>query len=145
MKEIIWSCLVLLCLLLAVAGCTGEKIRGDFGGSPVSLMPEYIGEPLANDPNHTFTKEEFKVTVIFSDSSTREVTDYKLTQTREEGCYEIVVTWNGLEGERLIPMTYDPSADLDYKDPADHETIPETLPSAETDLSTVSAEEEPAA
>ena len=40
---------------------------------------------------------------------------------------------------------YDPSADLDYKDPADHETIPETLPSAETDLSTVSAEEEPAA
>ena len=70
-------------------------------------MPEYIGEPLANDPNHTFTKEEFKVTVIFSDSSTREVTD--------------------------------------YKDPADHETIPETLPSAETDLSTVSAEEEPAA
>lgn len=145
MKKIILICLALLCLLLSFVGCTGEKIRGDFGGTPVSLMPEYIGAPLENDPNHTFTKEELKVMVIFSDSSTREVKDYELTQNRAEGCYEIVVTWKGLEGDRIIPMTYDPSKDPDFKDPSDYETIPETIPSAETDVSTVSAEEEPAA
>ena len=145
MKKIISICLMLLCLLLSVIGCTGEKIRGDFGGTPVSIMPEYIGAPLENDPNHTFTKEELKVTVVFSDSSAREVTDYELTQNRAEGCYEIVVTWKGLEGDRIIPMTYDPSADPEFKDPGDHETIPETIPSAETDASTASVEEEPAA
>lgn len=133
---------MLLCLMLSVVGCTSEKVRGDFGGTPVSIMPEYIGEPLENDPNHTFTKEELKVTVVFSDTSMREVTDYELTQNRMEGCYEIIVKWKDLEGDRLIPMTYDPSADPDFQDPSDHETIPETIPSAETDASTAAAEEE---
>ncbi len=143
MKKLISICL-LLCVAAAVfCGCTGTNVRGDFGGTPASIMPYYIGGALTNDPDHTFTKDEFKVTLVFSDSTTREITDYKLRQERSEGCYEIFVTWHDLEGYRIIPMNYDPATDpaLQKKD-AETDVAEETQEDAavaETDV------EEPAA
>lgn len=131
MKKFLSICCMLLCAVLLFS-CTGKKMRGDFGGTPASLMLNYIGGAI-NDPNHTFTKDEFEVTMVFSDSSTRVITDYKLRQERAEGCFEIFATWGDLEGYRIIPIQYDPSIDPEFVDPADHETMPETIPSADTD------------
>lgn len=124
MKKILSICLLLVCMT-ALFACT--DVKGDFGGEPVDLMPNYIGGAI-DDPNHVFTKDEFTVTLIFSDSSTREITDYTLRQERAEGCFEIFVTWKDIEGYRIIPIGYEPAAETTS---AESETVPETEQSAE--------------
>lgn len=144
MKKLISICL-LLCVAAVFCGCTKTTLRGDFGGTPTSLMPYYIGGVLTNDPDHTFTKDEFKVMMIFSDSSMREITDYKLRQERSEGCYEIFVTWSDLEGYRIIPVNYDPATDPALQKDAETEETQATEDTAEETAADEAAAEEPAA
>ena len=144
MKKLISICL-LLCVAAIFCGCTKTTLRGDFGGTPTSLMPYYIGGALTNDPDHTFTKDEFKVMMIFSDSSMREITDYKLRQERSEGCYEIFVTWGDLEGYRIIPVSYDPATDPALQKDAETEETQATEDTAEETDADEAAAEEPAA
>ena len=105
--------------LLSLAGCGATMKKGEFGGNPVSLMPQYNGEG-EDDPFYQFTEDDLTVRVVYDDSTIADMeTGFKVTTTTEMGWFEIEVSWNGLTGELLIPIgkekyqTY--KAELDEK------------------------------
>lgn len=101
MKKIFCVLLAVL-FLLPLTGC-GLK-TSEFGGKPVSLMPKYIGEGV-DDPYYQFTEEDLVVRIVYDDGQIAEMTEgFKVTTETDSGMFDIYVTWNGLEGELLIPI-----------------------------------------
>ncbi len=89
--------------LMGLVSCGGQK-KSEFGNPATAIMPQYLGEG-EDDPFYQFTAADLKVTVIYSDSLTAELTeDYKITTTTEEGYFIIEVSWNGLNGDIMIPI-----------------------------------------
>lgn len=101
MKKIFCVLLAVL-FLLPLTGC-GLK-TSEFGGKPVALMPKYIGEG-EDDPFYQFTEEDLVVRIVYDDGQIAEMTEgFKITTETDSGMFDIYVTWNGLEGEILIPI-----------------------------------------
>ncbi len=97
--------LVLVCLTGLVA-CGGQS-KSEFGNPAIAIMPKYIGAGV-DDPFYQFTAEDLEVTVVYDDSLTAVLTEeYKIATTTADGFFEVLVTWNGLEGEALIPIGKD--------------------------------------
>ncbi len=103
MKKVL--CVVLAVLFLtALTGCGGSLKKSEFGGKPVSLMPQYLGDGV-DDPYYQFTEEDLLVRIIYEDSMMAEMTEgFKVTTKTEAGYFDIFVEWNGLEGELMIPI-----------------------------------------
>ena len=100
-----------LCILLAalfvlsLTGC-GMK-RSEFGGKPVSLMPKYVGEGV-DDPFYQFTEDDLVVRIVYDDGQIADMEDgFKVTTETDSGFFDILVSWNGLEGELMIPIGKD--------------------------------------
>ena len=101
MKKIFCVLLAVL-FLLPLTGC-GLK-TSDFGGKPVSLMPMYVGEG-EDDPYYQFTEEDLVVRIVYDDGQIAEMEDgFQVTTETDSGMFDIFVTWNGLEGEIMIPV-----------------------------------------
>ena len=101
MKKIFCVLLAVL-FLIPLTGC-GAK-TSDFGGKAVDLMPRYVGEGV-DDPYYQFTEEDLVVRIVYDDGQIREIEDgFKVTTETDSGMFDIYVTWNGLEGEILIPI-----------------------------------------
>lgn len=113
-------CIVFASLLtLSMVSCGSSLKKSDFGGKAVAIMPQYIGEG-EDDPYYQFTMDDLEVTIVYADSLTATLTEkYTVTTSTEAGYFDIVVEWNGLEGDVLIPIgkeayqTY--KADLDAR------------------------------
>lgn len=102
-----------------MVSCGSSLKKSDFGGKAVAIMPQYIGEG-EDDPYYQFTMDDLEVTIVYADSLTATLTEkYTVTTSTEAGYFDIVVEWNGLEGDVLIPIgkeayqTY--KADLDAR------------------------------
>ena len=101
MKKIFCVLLTVL-FLLPLTGCVGTT--NEFGGKAVDLMPRYVGEGV-DDPYYQFTEEDLVVRIVYDDGQIREIEDgFKVTTETDSGMFDIYVTWNGLEGEILIPI-----------------------------------------
>lgn len=97
-----------LCVLLAmlfVLSLTGCGLKqSKYGGKPVSLMPRYEGEGV-DDPYYQFTEEDLIVRIVYDDGLIADMEKgFEVTTLTEGGFFDIIVTWNGLEGELLIPI-----------------------------------------
>lgn len=96
-------CVLLAALFVLSLGGCGLKTSPK-GGKPVSLMPVYVGEG-EDDPYYQFTEEDLMVRIIYDDGLIAEMEEgFEVITETDSGLFDIIVTWNGLEGELLIPI-----------------------------------------
>ena len=58
-----------------------------------------------DDPYYQFTEEDLIVRIVYDDGLIADMEKgFEVTTLTEGGMFDIIVTWNGLEGELLIPI-----------------------------------------
>ena len=86
-------------MLLTLVSCGRTEV--------VAIQATYIGESIT-EVDHEFSKEDFDVYAVYSDDSTKTITDYEFELEKMiEGYFHVKFTYEGEENYCYIPCEYD--------------------------------------
>ena len=103
MKRVI-SLVLLLLTVLSAMGFTGCKDREAELKDLLLFQPSYVGEEVTTT-DHTFKKDDFKVTAFYPENRAVDVTDFSFRVAgMKDGYYNIIVEWNGIEEDVFVPI-----------------------------------------